>query len=101
MVLEVAYGAFSGIVLVYVWGYEMVSDIQFLLDETLVFSSEFFIKNLEVVLMVSQSEVVHYGVVGYNMTLVLLEINRGDKDGVGVKMVGGQDVLITAAILNG
>ena len=38
----------------------------------------------------------HNLVVGYNIILVLLGLEGGDKEFVGVTMVGGQDVLIFA-----
>ena len=59
------------------------------------FGADFLIENLEVDLVASLSEAVHYGVVCCNMILGLLGIERIDKDGVGVTMVGSQDVLIT------
>ena len=40
-------------------------------------------------------------VVGCNAILILLGLERGDKDGVGVAMVAGQDVKITAVISDG
>ena len=40
----------------------------------------------------------HYGVVGCNDILVLLGIEGGDKDCVGVAMVGSQYALVTTAI---
>ena len=64
MVLEGAHCAFSGVTSVYVYGCELVSDIPVLLNDTLVFSAELVIGNLEVDRVASQSEVVHYGVVG-------------------------------------
>ena len=101
MVLEGAYGALRGVASVYVLGYELVSDIPVFLDDTLVFGAELVIENLEVELVASLSEVVHYVFLGYNVILVLLGLEGGDKDFVGVKMVGGQYVLATAASSDG
>ena len=62
--LEGAYDAFSGVAPVHVWWYELVSDLPVFLDDTLVFGDDIIIENLEVNLVVSQSEEVHNGVVG-------------------------------------
>ena len=101
VVFEGAYGAFSGVALVHVWGYEVVSDIPVFLNDTILFSDDFVINNLEVELVDLQSEVVHNGVVGCNTILVLLSLEVGNKDCVGVTMVGVQDVLINAARSDG
>ena len=79
----------------------MVSDIPVLLDDTLVFISDFVINNLEVDLVALRSEAVHNRVVGCNAILVLIGIKGGDKYCVGVIMVSGQDVLITAVRSDG
>ena len=101
MVLGIAYGAFCGIALVYIWGYKMVSYLTVFLDDTLVFGADLVIENLEVDLVASQREVVRYGVVDCNAILVLLGLEGGDKDCVGVAKVGDQYVLIIATILDG
>ena len=101
VVLEGAHGTFSGVLLVYVRGYELVSDLPVLLDDTLVLGADFVIDNLEVELVALRSEAVHYGVVGCNEILFFLGIERSNKDGVGFTMVGGQDVLITSVRSNG
>ena len=64
MVLEGVYDALIGAALVYVRGYNLVSDFSVLFNNTLVFGAEFVIKNWEVDLVALQSEAVHYGVVG-------------------------------------
>ena len=64
MVIEGAYGTFSEFLLVYVQGYELVSDLPVILNVTLVFGANFVVKNLEVDLVTLRIEVVHYGVVG-------------------------------------
>ena len=79
VVFEGAYGAFSGVALVHVWGYEVVSDIPVFLNDTILFSDDFVINNLEVELVDLQSEVVHNGVVGCNTILVLLSLEVGNK----------------------
>ena len=99
MVLEGAYGASSSVLLVHVWGYELLSDLSVFLDDMLVFNADLVIDNLEVDIVASRSEVVHNGVVGCNAILVLLGIEGGDKDCVGVTIVGSQDVLITTGAL--
>ena len=99
MVLEGAYGASSSVLLVHVWGYELLSDLSVFLDDMLVFNADLVIDNLEVDIVASRSEVVHNGVVGCNTILVLLGIEGGDKDCVGVTIVGSQDVLITTGAL--
>ena len=78
----------------------MVIDIPVLLNNMLVFGADFIIDNLEVDLVASQSEAVHYGIVGYNMIIFLLGLNRSYNNGVGVLMVGGQDVSNITAILD-
>ena len=87
----------DGVASVYVWGYELVSDLLVFLYDTLVFYADLVIDNLEVDLVASQSDVVHYEVVGSNAILVLLGIEGGNNNFVGVEMVGVQDVLVTAA----
>ena len=67
----------------------------------LVFCADLVINNLEVDLVASRSEAVHYGVVGYNVILVLLGIGGGGKDCIGVAMVSRQYVLVTSAISAG
>ena len=101
MVCDGTYSAFDGVALVYFWGYERLSDIAVFLDDTLFFCSDLVIDNLEVGLVASQSEAVHYGVVGCNAILVLLGLEGGNMDCVGFAMVGGQYLLVTAAISNG
>ena len=101
MLLEGAYGTFSGIASVYVCGYELISDLPGFLNGTRVFGADLIINNLEIALVDSQSEAVHYGVVVCNAILVLLGLKGGNKDGVGVAMISSQNVLITAAILDG
>ena len=59
MVLKCADGAFGGVAEMYVWGYDMVSDLPVFLCDMLVFSADFVIKNLEVDLVALCSEVVH------------------------------------------
>ena len=59
------------------------------------FGADLVIDNLEVDLVASQSEAEHYGVVGCNAILVLLGIEGGGKDCVGVAMIGGHYVLLT------
>ena len=46
MVLEVSYGVFGDTLLVYVWGYDLVSDITFFLNDTLVFGTDLVINNV-------------------------------------------------------
>ena len=65
------------------------------------FGADLVIGNLEVDLVSLQSEAVNYGVVGCNTVLVILDIEVDNKDCVGFTMVGGQYVLITAAIPDG
>ena len=89
MLLEGAHIAFVGVALVYVWGYDLISDLPVLLNDTLAFCTDLVIKNLEVDLVDLRSEAVHYGVVGYNAILVLLCSEGGNKDCVGVSMVCG------------
>ena len=55
----------------------MVSDIPVLLDDTLVFISDFVINNLQVDLVALRSEAVHNRVVGCNAILVLIGIKGG------------------------
>ena len=76
----------------------MVSDIPLFFDDTLVFCADLVINNLEVDLVASQSETVSYEVIGCNAILVLIGLEGGDKDCVGVAMVGGKYVLVTAMI---
>ena len=52
----------------------LVSDIIVFLGESLVFGSDLVIENLEVDLVEFQSEVVNYGVVGYNTVLELFGV---------------------------
>ena len=101
MVLGCAYCAFIGIVLVYVWVYEMLSDLIVFLDDTLVFGTDLVIENLEVDFVASRSEAVQYGVVGCNEIPVLIDLEGGDNNCVWVTIVGHQDVLITASISDG
>ena len=86
MVLEDVYVTFGGILSVYVWGYKLVSDIIVFLDDTFVFGTYLIIDNLEVDLVASQIEAVHYGVVGCNVILVLLGIEGWVWDCVVVAM---------------
>ena len=65
------------------------------------FGADFVIENLEVDLVVLQSEAVNYEVVGCITVLVILGIVRDEKDCVGFTMIGGQYVLITAVIPDG
>ena len=51
--------------------------------------------------MASRREAANYGVVGCNAILVLIGLERGNKDGVVVVMVVGQDKCITAASSDG
>ena len=101
MVLEGAYFIFVRVMLVYVCCYNLFSDLPVFLDDILVFSTDLVINNLEVDLVASRSEALHYGVVGFNAILFLLCLEGGDKDCVGVVMLGGQYVLVTAAISTG
>ena len=64
MVLEGLYSAFGGVVLVYIYGYKLISDITLFLDDTRVLCADLVIDHLRVDLVSSQSEEVHYGVVG-------------------------------------
>ena len=96
MILEGAYGTFGSVVLVYVRGYELVSDITVILNGTLVFGADFIINHLEVDLVALQSEAVHYGVVVGNAILLIIGIKRGNNYGVVVAMVVIQEILITA-----
>ena len=52
----------------------LVSDFIVFLGDRIVFGTELVIDNLEVDLVVLQSEVVNDGVLGYNVVLVLLHI---------------------------
>ena len=101
VVLEFADGVFGGVAEMYVRGYELVSDLPLLLNDTLVFSADFIIYNLDVDFLDLWGEALHDGVVGGNATLVLLVIERGDKDGVEVTILGSQGLLITAVIEDG
>ena len=85
----------------YVWWYKLVSDLPYLLDDALFFGADLVITNLEVDLVALRSEAVHDRVVGCNVILVLIGIKGGDKYCVGVIMVSGQDVLITAVRSDG
>ena len=79
----------------------MVSYIPDLLDETLVFGADLIINSLEVDLVDPCSEAVCDGVLGCSSIIVLIGLEKGDKDGFGVLMVGDQYVLITAARSDG
>ena len=46
MVLEGAYGVFSNVTSVYVWGYELVNDLPVILNETLLFGAGIIVDNL-------------------------------------------------------
>ena len=52
----------------------LVSDIIVFLNDRLVFGADLVVENLEVDLVSLQREAVNYGVVGYNVDLVLLGI---------------------------
>ena len=88
MDLESAYGEFSNFVEMYIHGYDLVRDLPVYFDDTIFFSADFIIKNLEVEIVTLCIEAVHDGVVGCNATLFLLDIKRGDKNDVGVTMLG-------------
>ena len=101
VVLEGEYGTFISVASLHVCGYKMVCDIPVFLDDTIVFDTELVINNLEVDLVALQSEAVHDGILGCNEMLVSLVIEGGNKDCVGITMLGGQDVLINTASSGG
>ena len=65
------------------------------------FCADNIVENSEVDLVASQSEAVHYEVVGCNAILSLLGIEGGYMACVGVNMVGVQYVLVTTASSDG
>ena len=101
MVLECEISAFGGVELVYVWGYDLVSDIPVFLDDMLVFCADLVIDNLEVDLLASQSEAVHYKVVVCNAILILLGLEGGKQNCVGAAMLGGHYALVTVTRSDG
>ena len=84
-----------------VWFLWLVSDIIVFLGDRLVFVSDLVIENLEVDLVALHSDAVNYGVVGCNAVLVIIGLEGGYKDCVGLKFLGGYYVLITAVIPDG
>ena len=61
------------------------------------FGADLVINNLEVDLVASQIEAVHYGFLGLNAIHVLLGIEEGEYVYVRVAIVGGPYVLVAAA----
>ena len=86
---------------VYVLGYNLVSDLPVFLDYTLVLCTDLVIDNLEVDLLALQSEAVHYGVVGWNVILLLLFLEGVKMILFESQMVVCQYVLVAAASSDG
>ena len=101
MGLEGADGLPGSIAAMEIWGHQLVVTIPLFIDDTMIFSSVFIIKNLEVNPVTTLLEVGYNIVVGGNAMAVPIRLEVFDVDGVAVAVVGEHNVLITTVIALG
>ena len=89
------------IVLVVIWGHQLLVTRPFFSDDMKMVSAGFIINNLEVDPVAALLEVVHNIFVGRYSMAVALRLGVFDVDGIDVAVVVDHDVLIPTAILDG
>ena len=94
-------GTFSGVAAMDILWDELELDLTLLFDNMLVLGTGFVIKDLQVDAVAAGFEAFHDGGVGGNVVGIILGLEWGLEDCIGVEVLGNHNVLIAAARANG
>ena len=93
VVFEGVNGMLGSVAVMHVRGYELVRHLPLLLDDAFALHANLITKDLEINLVDTNGRMMHDSIVGSNVILVLLGLERADEDGIGITVVGSHDVL--------